>query len=127
MATARKAKDARATYLIELDRESDILSQAEAILQGRLMRLASIGSPRDTIEFLRVRLAGLQAERFDIVLLDNRHRVIAVEALFNGTIDGASTGKSRQKSSERWNAYRFASSITSSSAQASAYQWPSAD
>jgi len=90
MATARKAKDARATYLIELDRESDILSQAEAILQGRLMRLASIGSPRDTIEFLRVRLAGLQAERFDIVLLDNRHRVIAVEALFNGTIDGAS-------------------------------------
>jgi DNA repair protein RadC len=84
-----KAKDTRATYDLATD-EADILARAEDILRRRLERMATIGSPRDTMAFLRMRLGGLLAERFDIVLLDNRHRVIAVEELFQGTIDGAS-------------------------------------
>ena len=34
--------------------------------------------------------AGLDHERFGIIYLDKRHRVIKIEILFRGTIDGAS-------------------------------------
>jgi DNA repair protein RadC len=47
-------------------------------------------NPRDTDAFLRMRIADLPHEEFHVVWLDNRHKVIAVERLFNGTIDGAS-------------------------------------
>ena len=43
-----------------------------------------------TREFLRARLRDLPHEVFCCVYLDNRHRVIAFEELFRGTIDGAS-------------------------------------
>lgn len=70
--------------------ESDILATAEDILRRRFDREATLSSPSDTRAFLRMRLAGLPHEEFHIVWLDNRHRVIAVEKLFTGTIDGAS-------------------------------------
>jgi DNA repair protein RadC len=56
-----------------------------------LMRSGSaLANPRATREFLRVRLRDLPHEVFCCVFLDNRHRVIAFEELFRGTIDGAS-------------------------------------
>ena len=56
-----------------------------------LMRSGSaLSNPRATREFLRVRLRDLPHEVFCCVFLDNRHRVIAFEELFRGTIDGAS-------------------------------------
>lgn len=70
--------------------EHEILSAAEDILRRRLERLASLNSPRDTEQFLRIRLGALPHEEFHCVFLDNRHRVIACEKLFNGTLDGAS-------------------------------------
>jgi DNA repair protein RadC len=70
--------------------ETEILSAAEDILRRRFEREASLRSPGDTRAFLRMRLAGLLHEEFHAVWLDNRHNVIAVERLFNGTIDGAS-------------------------------------
>jgi DNA repair protein RadC len=50
----------------------------------------ALGNPRATREFLRSRLRDLPHEVFCCVYLDNRHRVIAFEELFRGTIDGAS-------------------------------------
>lgn len=70
--------------------ESDILSAAEDILRRRFEREATLSSSSDTRAFLRMRLAGLPHEEFHVVWLDNRRRVIAVEKLFTGTIDGAS-------------------------------------
>ena len=70
--------------------ETDILSAAEDILRRRFEREGTLSSPRDTAAFLRMRLAGIPHEEFHVVWLDNRHHVIAVERLFNGTIDGAS-------------------------------------
>jgi DNA repair protein RadC len=50
----------------------------------------ALTNPRATREFLRMRLRDLEHEVFCCLYLDNRHRVIAFEELFRGTIDGAS-------------------------------------
>jgi DNA repair protein RadC len=47
-------------------------------------------SPKDTRAYLQLQLAERRNEMFGIILLDNRHRVIAFEELFQGTIDGTS-------------------------------------
>lgn len=85
------ARDILGHYTIEGPQtEEDVLAAAEDILQRRLERQGSIGSPRDSEHFLRVRLGHLRHEEFHAVWLDNRHRVIATDKLFTGTIDGAS-------------------------------------
>ena len=48
----------------------------------------ALGSPEDTRAYLRLMLGDRRNEVFGC-LLDNRHRVRAVEELFQGTIDGA--------------------------------------
>ena len=50
----------------------------------------SIRSPHDTEEFVKPLLIHAEAEKFIVVFLDNRHRVIATEVMFNGTVDGTS-------------------------------------
>ena len=50
----------------------------------------SIRSPADTEAFLKLKLSGLDHELFCVVYLDNRHRVLAFDELFRGTIDGTS-------------------------------------
>jgi DNA repair protein RadC len=49
-----------------------------------------IRSPLDTEAFLTARLRDLPHELFCCLYLDNRHRVLAFEELFRGTIDGTS-------------------------------------
>jgi DNA repair protein RadC len=49
-----------------------------------------IRCPADTEAFLAARMRHLDHERFCCLFLDNRHRVIAFEELFRGTIDGTS-------------------------------------
>jgi len=55
-----------------------------------MMAGSALANPRATREFLRMKLRDLPHEVFCCVFLDNRHRVIAFEELFRGTIDGAS-------------------------------------
>jgi DNA repair protein RadC len=55
-----------------------------------MMTGSALANPRATREFLRMQLRDLPHEVFCCVYLDNRHRVIAFEELFRGTIDGAS-------------------------------------
>ena len=69
--------------------ETEILSTAEDILRRRFERGATLSCPSEVAAFLRMRLAHLLHEEFHAVWLDNRHRVISVDRLFNGPIDGA--------------------------------------
>jgi DNA repair protein RadC len=73
-----------------LQDEASILAAAENILRGRLERLGCLTAPEDSAAFLRFRLAGLPHEEFHCVFLDNRHRILAVEGLFRGTINASS-------------------------------------
>ena len=47
-------------------------------------------SPQASRDYFKLRLDGLPQEVFACLFLDNRHRVLAYEELFRGTIDGAS-------------------------------------
>jgi len=51
---------------------------------------SALTNPRLTREFVCMRLRDLHHEVFCCLYLDNRHRVIGFEELFQGTIDGAS-------------------------------------
>ena len=50
---------------------------------------AALTSPEATRTYLRLLLAERTAEVFGALFVDSRHRVLAVEELFQGTIDGA--------------------------------------
>lgn len=50
---------------------------------------ATLDSPSTSTRFLTERCARLPYEVFGVVYVDNRNRVIAVDELFQGTIDGA--------------------------------------
>jgi DNA repair protein RadC len=72
--------------------EATVLAQARGILlrlSARRSPAAALSSPELVREYLRTLLAGQERELFVMVVLDNRHRVVASEILFAGTIDGA--------------------------------------
>jgi len=58
-------------------------------LHARLLRADALSNPEDTRQYLKARLRDRPYEVFSCLFLDNRHRVIAQEDLFRGTIDGA--------------------------------------
>lgn len=85
--------------------DNDILAAAEGILLRRLERLGTLTSPEQSAAFLRMRMAHLEHEEFHAVWLDTRHRVLGVDALFRGTLDGASVhAREVVKAALRWNA-----------------------
>ncbi|PSQ91481.1 MAG: hypothetical protein BRD57_04290, partial [Proteobacteria bacterium SW_6_67_9] len=53
-------------------------------------RISTLTSSETTRAYLRARLGERDHEIFACLFLDNRHRVIAFDELFRGTIDGAS-------------------------------------
>lgn len=71
--------------------EARLLEDARALL----LRLSgapspqAITSPATVREYLTTLLAGQEREYFVLIALDNRHRVLASEVLFAGSIDGA--------------------------------------
>lgn len=67
-----------------------VLEMGRRHLYERLTRGDVLGGPDDTRRFLQARLGDYPYEVFAALFLDNRHRVIAFEELFRGTIDGAS-------------------------------------
>jgi DNA repair protein RadC len=75
------AKRARIAAALELARRS---------LAEQLAERPSLGNPRDSGDFLSARLRHLPYEVFGCLYLDNRHRVLAFEELFRGTVNGAS-------------------------------------
>ena len=67
--------------------EPEILSTAADLLGRRLVG-EPLTTPRDAGEFLRTRIGKLDYEVFSCLYLDNRHRVLAFDELFRGTING---------------------------------------
>lgn len=75
------AKRARLVAALELARRA---------LGEQLKDAPTLGNPRDSGQYLRAQLRHLPYEVFGCLFLDNRHRVLAFEELFRGTIDSAS-------------------------------------
>lgn len=75
------AKRARLVAALEL---------ARRCLGEELVTRTALTSPRDSAAFLKAQLAHKPYEVFACLFLDNRHRVLAFEELFRGTLDGAS-------------------------------------
>lgn len=67
-----------------------ILDAARQVVDRKMQRGVALGSPADVKAYLRAKLAGLDHEVFAMLFLDNRHRLIAYEEMFRGTLDGAS-------------------------------------
>jgi DNA repair protein RadC len=66
------------------------LELSRRCLAEPLKRGSALDGPTAVMELLRARLRDRPYEVFCCLFLDNRHRVIRLEELFRGTIDGAS-------------------------------------
>lgn len=84
-------RDAEGNYRLNRPaRAEDIIGLAEAILRKRVERGEPLTDPATVKRWLTTRLSDRPHEVFCVLYLDNRHRVIAFEELFRGTLDGAS-------------------------------------
>ena len=79
----------RPSDLNEVEKQS-VITLAMKILAVKHRAGAPLNSPEATRSYLRLRLADHRNEVFGCLFLDNRHRIIAMRELFQGTIDGAS-------------------------------------
>lgn len=66
-----------------------IIKEAEAIYAANLKDLPTLDSPDKARDYLRFAIGTEIREHFIVIFLDNQHRVITPETLFQGTIDGA--------------------------------------
>lgn len=67
-----------------------VLEMVRRYLRETLMRGDALRNPVDTRNYLTAQLRDRPHEVFACLFLDTRHRVIAFEEVFRGTIDGAS-------------------------------------
>lgn len=67
-----------------------VLEMGRRHLWEQLQRGEPLSNPEATRRYLQARLRDYPHEVFACLLLDNRHRVIAFEEMFRGTIDAAS-------------------------------------
>ena len=72
--------------------EDEIIMEALGILGSRLGRADTTvyDTPNGVRQYLYLQLAEEPAEKFCVMFLDNRHRLIKFEVLFNGTLSGCS-------------------------------------
>ncbi len=86
-----KASDTTGTYLVESPvTENDILLMARQLASLRLRKGRALTSPKEVFSHLQALLADYEHEVFALLMLDSRHRVIAFEEVFRGTLDSAS-------------------------------------
>lgn len=72
------------------DQQDAVIAQALAILSARALTAGQfMKDPPTAGQFFRLRLGEERREHFEVAFLDNRHRLIAVERLFSGSVDGA--------------------------------------
>lgn len=70
--------------------ENQVIDEALHILDRRLFtRGPDLTSPDAVASFLKLQLAQQEHEVFGVIFLDAKHRVLAFEILFHGSIDGA--------------------------------------
>lgn len=85
---------ARQSIAVALDpvriREDRAIYRALRILENRAAAVGPLLSDPNTAgQFFRLRLAHELREHFEVAFLDSKHRLIAAERLFSGTVDGA--------------------------------------
>lgn len=68
--------------------QASLISLAFDILAARHRPGTVLSSPLETRQYLQLALGTYKNEVFGAVFLDNRHRVLAFEELFFGTVDG---------------------------------------
>ena len=84
-----RLSDLKPSNLNDVEKQSVITLELKVLaIKHRAGR--SLSKPEETRNYLRLRLADYRNEVFGCLFLDNRHRIIAVRELFQGTIDGAS-------------------------------------
>jgi DNA repair protein RadC len=75
------------------DTDDAIIAQALSILEKRLVARredsAVLSNPEEAGRFIQLRSAASEREVFCALFLDNRHRMLAYEELFFGTVDSA--------------------------------------
>lgn len=81
--------DLKPSELNEQEKRS-IVTLATKVLAFRFRAGRVLSNPDETRTYLRMKLADYRNEVFGCLFLDNRHRILAVRELFQGTIDGAS-------------------------------------
>jgi DNA repair protein RadC len=67
----------------------EIMTGARQALSAHVRKGTVFSNPKITANYLTARLAQHPYEVFTLIYLDNRHRFIAADDLFRGTIDGA--------------------------------------
>jgi len=81
--------DLKPADLNDVEKQS-LITLAMKVLAIKHRAGRALSKPEETRNYLRLRLADYRNEVFGCLFLDNRHRIIAVRELFQGTIDGAS-------------------------------------
>lgn len=66
-----------------------VFDVARELIDTKFQRGMPLTAPQDAAEFLKVKLSHLEAERFSVIFLDTRHRMLCYKEMFVGTIDGA--------------------------------------
>ena len=66
-----------------------ILELCRRVLSQKLSKTDILNSPDATRQYLQLHFQKMEREQFACLLLDTRHQVIALETLFQGTIDSA--------------------------------------
>lgn len=73
------------------ERDNRIIVEALAIIDRRMYtRGEAMTCPETVKDYLKLHIAQNEHEVFGVVFLDSKHRAIAFEVLFYGSIDGAS-------------------------------------
>lgn len=66
------------------------LEFTKRLMREDLYRGPALTSPAAVSEYLTAHFLGREYEAFVVIFLDTRHRVLFIEEMFRGTIDGAS-------------------------------------
>jgi len=82
------ARDQQGYYTTRLVSDDDVLTLAASIFERRFTRGDAIQNAQDAAQLLRHRLALREHEVFAVIWLDTRHRFLAYDELFRGTIGG---------------------------------------
>ena len=70
-------------------KDVETIARASRILDRWYLRESEpIYCPSDAVPLLQMKLAGLDREAFAVLFLDSRHRTLAFEVMFYGTING---------------------------------------
>ncbi|MEG1008186.1 MULTISPECIES: DNA repair protein RadC [Bacteria] len=68
----------------------DIINQARELLTARLYRDESLGSTKETENYLALQLGDREQEVFAVIFLDNRNQVLQYKEMFFGTLASTS-------------------------------------